>query len=63
MKKAKYIIYTDCVQYESNSRNARKHLYETNACLVVVCKNDEEETVISRAVRHASGMVLVGASK
>lgn len=62
MKKSKYVIYADCVEFASNSRNARRHLEQTGAGLVIVCKPDGK-TEISRAVRHVSGLVLVGAHK
>ena len=58
----KYTVYTDCVEFHSNSRNARKHLEATGASLIIVCKNDGV-TEISRACRLHNGMILVGAMR
>lgn len=62
MKRAKYVVYADCIEYESDSRNARKHLLDTGCGLVIVCKPDEK-TEISRACRLFNGMILHGASR
>lgn len=45
--------------YWSNSRNARKHLVETNAAVVDVVDGNGE--LVCRAVKHFTGMILVGA--
>lgn len=46
--------------YDSNSRNARKHLLQADAAHIQVFKSGTNEE-ICRAVRHSSGMILVGA--
>ena len=59
MKKSKYYIIADSVGYYSNSRNARQHLKNTGARHVLVCKNDEDETNVCRAIRLAD-CIMVG---
>ncbi len=64
MRKPKYKIITDRGMFESNSRNARKHLREGNYNTVIVMTNKGEyDEAICRAIRHISGMILVGASE
>ena len=64
MKKAKYKVITNSGVFESNSRNARKHLIEGNYSTVIVMTNKGAyDEAVSRAIRHISGMVLYGASK
>lgn len=60
--KAKYIIEADGVSYESNSRNARRHLKDVGAKVVNVYWNNENEELISCALLH-NGCVMVGVRK
>lgn len=48
----KYLIYTDKEKYESNSRNAIKHLKERNALLVDVFSNTSEPKLLCSAVQR-----------
>lgn len=61
MKNYKYEIRAygaHLVKFGSNSRNARKHLYETNAFQVDVY--DKNGELVCRAKKQGKGMVLVG---
>lgn len=63
MKKAKYLIFTDTGIFESNSRNARKHLAERETELVHVCTNSEEPELICMAKRVLPNLIVVGTVK
>ena len=62
MRKAKYYIIADNYSFESNSRNARKHLIKNNASYVEVCINNDRLTAVSYAIKHW-GVILVGTAK
>lgn len=64
MKKAKYLVLTNRGTYESESRNARKHLTSGSYDFVIVTTNKgHNEEVISQAIRQSDGLILVGARK
>lgn len=48
----KYLIYTDKEVFESNSRNAIKHLKERNALMVDVFSNTAEPKLLCSAVQR-----------
>lgn len=48
---------------ESNSRNARKHLYEHNADKVYITLNGKEDVISYAAISEDCNILVYGASK
>ncbi len=63
MKKEKYIVYASNGIFFSNSRNARKHLLETNSTFCDIYTNNELREFVCRAyLSKPYGIVLSGAA-
>lgn len=63
--KYKYLVQTEKGIFYSNSRNARKHLFENNVRSVSVYENNGfPETLICKAIRQTGiDIILVGAMR
>lgn len=63
MTKEKYLIDAGHKVFTSNSRNARKHLFEQNVMYVDVYLNDDNNTLVCKAFRTFDGIIVSGAMK